>query len=122
MALVVNSQACSSYQGQIAYALKLYTKTPHNDALHDKTIGSVVAFLRGGLGSKPIPYHDLVTALQSSHPALYNAVANDSAYWELEARNVYRRWMDMNSQAVQRINARGEIGQYLGSPMWDEYN
>ena len=102
MALIVNSQTYSFYQGQIAYALKLYTKTLHNDALDDETIGSVIAFLRGGLGSKPIPYHDLITALESSYPALYNAVANNSVYWELEARNVYRRWMDMNSQAVQR--------------------
>jgi hypothetical protein len=102
MALIVNSQACSTYHGQIAYALKLYAKTPHNDALDKETIGSVIACLRGGLGSKPIPYQNLVTALQSSYPALYNAVANNSAYWELEARNVYRRWMDLNAQAVQR--------------------
>ena len=102
MSLLINDLQCSIYHGQIAYALKLYAKVPENAMLSDETIGCIIGFLRAGLGSQSIPYHELVTTFQTSHPAEFATVTNDSTYWGTEARQVYRRWMDANAQAVKR--------------------
>ena len=102
MSLLINGQQCSTYHGQIAYALKLYAKAPGNHVLSDETIGCIIGFLGAGLGSHPISYHDLVTAFQQSHPADFATVTDDSTYWGTEARQVYRRWMYANAQVVQR--------------------
>lgn len=102
MPLLINGQQCSIYHGQVAYALKLYVKAPENLLLSDETIGCIIGFLRAGLGSHPIPYHDLVTTFQRSYPAEFATVTNDSTYWGTEARQVYRRWMDANAQIVTK--------------------
>lgn len=102
MSLLINGQQCSIYHGQVAYALKLYAKAPEKPVLSDETIGCIIGFLRAGVGSPPIPYHDLVTTFQRSHPAESAMVTNDSTYWSTEARQVYRRWMDANAQVVRR--------------------
>ncbi len=102
MSLLINGQQCSIYHGQVAYALKLYVKAPENLSLSDETISCIIGFLRAGLGSFPIPYHDLVTMFRRSHPAEFVTVTNDSTYWGTEARQVYRRWMDANAQIVTK--------------------
>ncbi|KAK0509942.1 hypothetical protein JMJ35_007336 [Cladonia borealis] len=113
MPLLINGLQCSIYHGQVAYALKLYAKAPDNAVLSDETIGCIIGFLRAGLGSHPIPYHDLVTTFQQSHPADFATVTDDSTYWGTKARQLYRRWMDANAQAVKRLNGQGRISAYL---------
>ena len=102
MAFLVNGQQCSIYHGQVAFALKLYAKAPDNLVLSDETISCIVGFVRSGIGAHPVPYHDLVTSFQRSHPAEIAVVTNDSIYWGTEARQVYRRWMDTYAQVVKR--------------------
>lgn len=102
MSLLVNGQQCSIYHGQVAYALKLYAKAPDNLVLSEETIGCIIGFIRSGIGSPPVSYHDLVTRFQQSHPAEFSTVTNDSTYWGTEARQVYRRWMEVNAQVVKR--------------------
>ena len=102
MPLLINGLQCSIYHCQVAYALKLYAKAPDKAVLSDETIGCIIGFLRAGLGSHPIPYHDLVTTFQRSHPAEFATVTDDSTYWGTEARQIYRRWMDANAQAIKR--------------------
>ena len=102
MSLLIDGQPCLIYHGQVAYALKLYAKAPENLVLSDETIGCIIGFIRAGIGSHPIPYHDLVTRFQRSRPAEFAMVTSDSTYWGTEARRVYRRWMDANAQVVKR--------------------
>lgn len=102
MSLLVNGQQYSIYHGQVAYALKLYAKVPDNLVLSDETIGCIIGFVRSGIGSSPISYHDLVTSFQRSHPAGSAMVTNDSTFWGTKARQIYRSWMEANAQVVKR--------------------
>ena len=97
MSFLVNGQQCSIYHGQVAYALKLYAKASDNLVLSDETIGCIIGFIRSGIGSPPISYHDLVTSFQRSHPAESAMVTSDSTYWGTKSRQIYRSWMDASA-------------------------
>ena len=102
MSFPVNGQKCLIYHGQVAYALKLYAQAPDNIALSDETIGCIIGFVRSGIGSPPISYHDLVTSFQRFHPTDFAMVTNDSTYWGPKARQTYRSWMEASAQVVKR--------------------
>ena len=105
MELSVNGQAYSTYEAQIACALKLYINT-EDSPLSDETIGSIISSMRNGLRVEPIPYHDLVSGLQNSsdalHRAIYDEVCSNKDHWEPKAKEVYRKWWDMHSEIFQR--------------------
>ena len=102
MSFPVNGQECSIYHGQVAYALKLYAQAPDSNPLSDETIGCIIGFLRSGIGSPPISYHDLVTSFQRFHPTEFAMVTQDSSYWGSKARGTYRNWMEASAQVVKR--------------------
>ena len=116
MEVIHNGQRFSKYEARLACALQLYC------ALNEETISSIISTLREGLGSQPIPC-GLVTALQqSSHPFyhyVYLAVYNNRAHWEPEAREVYRRWWDLHSQAVQRYQIPTQ--RFLQTSLYEKF-
>lgn len=106
MTLSYDNETFSDYEAQIAYALKLYVKPSDIYTLSDETIGHIIGFMRGGLGSRPVLCHTLLSTLPQSlhapHRAIHEAVINDEARWQPRAREAYRTWMDGCSKIVQR--------------------
>ena len=100
MAFRIDGQDYTQYQAQVGCALKLYLN------LSDDTLGSILATMKTGLGSSPLPCGNFVRTLQRSQDVTYSnliaGVRNDEPFWEREARRVYRDWMDAHSQLVQR--------------------
>ena len=84
------------HQARLACALNLCQE------LSDETRSSILGALLGGPGAPSIPCHPLVREIERSRPDIYAAVANNAAYWELEARGEYWRWLEVISQIVQR--------------------
>lgn len=100
MAFRIDGQDYTQYQAQVGCALKLYLN------LSDDTLGSILATMKTGLGSSPLPCGNFVRTLQQSQDVTYSnliaGVRNDEPFWEREARQVYRDWMDAHSQLVQK--------------------
>ena len=105
MKLSVNGQAYSTYEAQIACALKPYINT-EDSPLSDETIGSIISTMRNYPGAEPIPCHYLVSGLQNSsdvsHRAIYDEVCSNKDHWELKAKEVYRKWWDIYSEVFQK--------------------
>ena len=100
MAFRIDGQDYTQYQAQVGCAIKLYLN------LSDDTLGSILATMKTGLGSSPLPCGNFVRTLQRSQDVTYSnliaGVRNDEPFWEREARQVYRDWMDAHSQLVQK--------------------
>ncbi|KAL2054947.1 hypothetical protein ABVK25_004769 [Lepraria finkii] len=105
MALSINGQQYSQYEAQLASALRLYSNS-EGYTVDEETLGSIISFIRHGFGASSVPCRGLLSAIQqgSNGPCrtLLVAVNSNWEYWEREARKIHRRWLDANSQAVQR--------------------
>lgn len=97
MALHFNDSTISTYEVRIAYALKQHL------ALNDETLDNIIGALRaGGLCTQSIPCSGFVTRLQRTDHWILADVSSNAAHWQNEACNVYHRWIELNSQAVER--------------------
>ena len=97
----INNQRYTQWEAEIACALEIWVR------VSNETIGVVLGFMRNGVGAPAVPCAGLATALQrsqhASHRELYARVANDRAYREAQARQVYRNWWNAQSLVIQRF-------------------
>ncbi|KAL2046717.1 hypothetical protein ABVK25_011589 [Lepraria finkii] len=107
MAFLFKGQSFSADEIKLACASDLYAK------ISEDTLSSITGFRRGGPGAPAVPCYGLVHELQRSQHAAFTTVASNPAYWEPRAREEYRRWLDINSQIVQRLRAEDKILPYL---------
>ena len=100
MSLRVNNQDYSPNELRLAVALHLYAQ------VSDKTLGSIIATRRKGVGAQFFPCSNVVSMLQqsphASHHNIYTVVENDRTYWQPQAQQAYREWSDAYSEIVER--------------------
>ena len=96
----IKDNAYPQHETEIACSLRFYLSAS------DEIIGSILGARRNGLGSYPIQCSGLIEEMQQSTDArlraVYDAVRNNRAQWEPQARQVYSEWWDTHSQLAQR--------------------
>ena len=106
MALSLNGQSFSSYQLQVACAIRRYVCNPSGHVVDDEVIGFIISYRRHGFGQAPIDCRNLVWTVQHSHAnqcrTYFDEVVNNRAYWEHEARQLYDNWLGATSKGMQR--------------------
>ena len=103
MALSFNGETFSSYELQVACAMRRYVCNSPGHVVDDETIGVIVSYQRHGVGRAPVDCRNLVWKVQHSQCRTYFAdVVNNRAYWEHEARQLYDNWLGAYSNVVQR--------------------
>ena len=106
MALSLNGQSFSSYELQVACAIRLYVSNSSGHVVGDDIIGFIISYLRHGFGQAPVDCRNLVWTVQHSHTdqcrTYFADIVNNRAYWEHEARQLYNDWLGASCKAVQR--------------------
>ena len=96
MALSLNGQSFSTYELQVACAVRRYMG---ND---DETIGFIISYVRYGFGRPPVDCRNLVSTVQQCQTGTWLAVNNNRACWEPEARRLYNNWLGACGRGLQR--------------------
>ena len=106
MALSLNGQSFSTYELQVACAMRRYICYSEGHVVDDETIGAVISYRRYGLGGAPVDCRNLVWTVQHTETHQFRTyfadVVNNRAYWEPEARQLYNNWFGACSKGVQR--------------------
>jgi hypothetical protein len=105
MSIQFEGHTFTTYEVRVAYALERYITTPESHPLGNKTLNCIMSSVQAGFCSQSKPYGNLIATPKQIHPAILADIVNNQAHWQTEARNVYRRWIELSSQIVQRFDS-----------------
>ena len=102
MALSLNGQSFSTYELQVACAMRRYICNSEGHVVDDETIGFIISYVRYGFGRLPVDCRNLVWTVQHSQTGPWLDVDSNRAYWEPEARRIYNNWLGACGKGLQR--------------------